>query len=83
MESKSETTVREICKNACNQSGTSYEISFLSKEKDIFDITFSPKDKNAFVCFHILDIEKIEKIMHGKCKFISVLDGKLDLTFFL
>lgn len=77
------TLVREICKEACNQSGTSYNISFrFSDEKDVFYITFTPKIKSgAYICLHILDIQKIESLIYKRCRFIGVLDGELELTF--
>lgn len=77
------TLVREICKEACNQSGRSYEISFrLSDDKDLLHITFTPKiKKGAYVNLHILDIQKIEGLVYRRCRFIGVLDGEVELTF--
>ena len=77
------TLVREICKEACNQSGTSYDISFrISDEMDAFYITFTPKIKSgAYVNLHFLDIQKIEGLIYKKCRFIRVLDGELGLVF--
>ena len=77
------TLVREICKNACNQSGTSYDISFrFSGDNELFYINFTPKIKSdANINLHIFDIQKIEDIMYKRCRFIGVLDGELQLTF--
>lgn len=78
------TLVREICEEACNQSRTSYKIKFSeSDDKAMFHITFTPTIKSgAYVSLHILDIQRMEDIMCGRCRFISVLDGELELTFF-
>lgn len=77
------TLVREICKEACNQSGTSYDISFrFSDDKDVLYITFTPKIKSgAYINLHIFDIQRIEDIIYKKCRFIGVLDGELELKF--
>lgn len=77
------TLVREICKEACSQSGASYKISFnFSGDKDVFYITFTPKIKSgAYISLHILDIQKIEGLIYRRCRFIGVLDGELELTF--
>lgn len=77
------TLVREICKEACNQSGTSCNISFrFSDDKDVLYITFKPKIKSdAYIYLHIFDIQKIEDIIYKKCRIIGVLDGELELTF--
>lgn len=83
MKSNWKSQVREICKKACNQSGTSYDISFhFSDDKDVFIITFSPKIKSrAYINIHIFDIQKIESLIYKRCRFIGVLDGALELTF--
>ena len=77
------TLVREICKNACNQSGTSYEITFrFSDDKNLLYITFTPKIKSAaYLNLHIYDIQRMEDIMCRRCRFIGVFDGELELTF--
>lgn len=75
--------ISKICKDACNYSGTSYEFSFrFSDDKDVFYITFTPKiESDTLISFHIMDIQKIEGIIYRRCRFISVQDRELELTF--
>lgn len=75
--------VREICKEAINQSGTSYNVSFrMSDDEDIIYVTLTPKvKKDAYASFHILAVQRIESILYRRCRFISVYDGELEFTF--
>lgn len=76
--------VREICKNAVNYSGTSCEIDIKleGEEKDCVRITFTPKMEDSLVMFHISELKSIEKIIFGRLKFISVIDGVLEISFY-
>ena len=79
-----ESQVREICKNAVNYSGTSCEIDIKleGEEKDCVRIKFTPKMKDSLVMFHISELESIENIVFGRLKFINVIDGVLEISFY-
>lgn len=76
--------VKEILKGAFNYSGTSFAVEFyLNEENDILEIKCTGKKEDSLFLIHVAEIEKIEKWVCGRLKFISMMNNSIKLTFFV